>query len=144
MSNVREILAKKGSAIWSVNAQSSVYDALKLMSEKNVGAVLVMEGAKIVGIFSERDFVRHSLKKNLQLDQIQIKDMMTSRILFVSPDQTTDECMSLMTAKRIRHLPVMENDKLVGLISIGDVVSKVIEDHKFSITQLERYVTGEY
>ena len=144
VSNVREILNKKGSTIWSVSPQFTVSETLKLMVEKNVGAVLVLDGGKIAGIFSERDFVRFSVKKNLELDKTQIKDLMTTRILFVSPAQTTEECMSLMTAKRIRHLPVIENDQVIGLISIGDVVSKVIEDHKFSITQLERYVTGEY
>ena len=144
MSNVREILAKKGNAVWSVNAQDTVYDTLKFMAEKNIGAVLIMEDKKIAGIFTERDFARHSLEKNLKLAEIPVKSMMTTHILFVSPSQSTEECMSLMTAKRIRHLPVIENDRLVGLISIGDVVSKVIEDHKFSISQLEKYVTGEY
>ena len=144
MSNVREILGKKGNTVWSVTSQDTVYDTLKLMAEKNVGAVLVLEDTKIAGIFSERDFARHSVKKNLQLDAIPIKSMMTTHILFVSPSQTTEECMSLMTTKRIRHLPVIEDDQLVGLISIGDVVSKIIEDHKFSIIQLENYVKGEY
>ena len=144
MSNVREILNKKGNAIWSVSLQTTVYDTLKLMTDKNVGAVLVLEDGKIAGIFSERDFARHSVKKSLQLNQTPVKEMMTTRILFVGPSETTEECMSLMSAKRIRHLPVIENDKLIGLISIGDVVSKIIEDHKFSISQLERYVSGEY
>ena len=142
MSNVREILKTKGDKIWSVSPQTTVNATIKLMSEKNVGAVLVLEGKKIVGIFSERDFTRHSAIGGLRLDEVLVRDIMTSRILFVSPDQTTEECMSLMTTKRIRHLPVIENDELVGLISIGDVVIKIIEDQKFSITQLERYVTG--
>jgi CBS domain-containing protein len=144
MTLVSDILAKKGSTVWTVTPKTTVFETLKLMSERNVGAVLVLDGGKISGIFSERDFARHAVKETLQLKNISIEEMMTTRILFVGPSQTTDECMSLMTAKRIRHLPVIENDKLVGLISIGDVVSKVIEDHKFSISQLERYVTGEY
>ena len=143
MSTVREILRTKGNTIWSVNTKSTVYDTIKLMSEKNIGAVLVLDGQKITGIFSERDFIRHSVKKTTRLEETPITEMMTSRILFISPSQTTDECMSLMTTKRIRHLPVIEEEKLVGLISIGDVVNKIIEDHKFSINQLERYVTGE-
>lgn len=144
MSNVRDILGKKGNSVWTVNSNETVYKTLQLMAEKNVGAVLVMDGAKISGIFSERDFARHSTKESLKLNEIPIKSMMTSHILFVSPNETTEECMSLMSAKRIRHLPVLEDGKLVGFISIGDVVKKVIEDHKFSIAQLEKYVTGEY
>src|SRR5262245_24432508 len=113
MSNVGNILDKKGKNVWSVKPQDTVYDTIKLMSEKNIGAVLVLEDDNIVGIFSERDFIRHCAKKNLQLDKIYIKDLMTTRILFVSPAQTPEECMSLMTAKRIRHLPVLEDNKLV-------------------------------
>jgi CBS domain-containing protein len=143
MSNVFNILTKKDKAIWSVNPQDTVLDTLKLMAEKNVGAVIVLEDGKIAGIFSERDFARHSAKRSIQLEQVLIKEMMTNLIFSVSPDQTTEECMSLMTAKRIRHLPVIEDGKLAGLISIGDVVKQVIEDQKFSINQLERYVTGE-
>ena len=142
MSNVREILGKKGSTVWTVHSKDTVFDTLKLMAEKNVGAVIVMDGANIAGIFSERDFARHAVKENLNLKETQINTMMTSRILFVAPSQTTEECMSLMTSKHIRHLPVIENNQLVGLISIGDVVKKIIEDHQFSISQLEKYVTG--
>ena len=144
MSNVSEILSKKGNTVWTVASTDTVYNTLKFMADKNVGAVLVMDGVKIAGIFSERDFARHSVKKNVKLDEAPIKEMMTARILFVTPSQTTEECMSLMTSKHIRHLPVIEGEKLVGLISIGDVVKKIIEDHKFSISQLEHYVTGEY
>ncbi len=142
MSNVREILNVKGSASWSVGPQTTVDATLKLMAEKNVGAVLVLDGKRIAGIFSERDFARHCARGSVNPEHVLVQDMMTTRILFVSPEQTTEECMSLMTTKRIRHLPVIENDELVGLISIGDVVIKIIEDQKFSITQLERYVTG--
>lgn len=143
MSTVREILKTKGSTIWSVTPQDTVFNTLKMMAERNVGAVLVLEGQKIAGIFSERDFARHCAKGSVRPEEVLIKDMMTSRILVVSPAQTTDECMSIMTTKRIRHLPVVENDKLIGLISIGDVVNRIIEDHKFSIDQLKSYVTGE-
>ena len=141
-STVHEILKVKGNAVWSVRPGDMVSDTLKLMAEKNIGTVIVLDGEKIAGIFSERDFSRHCAKGNVRPEQIPVKDMMTTRILFVSPTQTTEECMSLMTNKHIRHLPVIENDKLIGLISIGDVVKKIIEDQKFSITQLEHYVTG--
>jgi CBS domain-containing protein len=113
------------------------------MAEQNVGAVLVLEGEKLVGIFSERDFARQAVKNSQRPQEILIKDIMTSKILTVSPDTSTDECMTIMTSKHIRHLPVLENNKLVGLISIGDVVKRIIGDHQFSIAQLERYVTGE-
>jgi CBS domain-containing protein len=143
MSTVGEILKAKGGTTWSVTPKHTIYDTLKLMAEKNVGAVLVMDGHKIAGIFSERDFARHFVKGILRTKETSITEIMTKRVLFVSPAQTTEECMSIMTTKHFRHLPVIENDKLVGLISIGDVVKKLIEDQKFSITQLERYVTGE-
>ena len=143
MSNVSDILKTKGKTIWSVKPQDTVFNTIKVMAERNVGAVLVLENEKISGIFSERDFIRHCAKGNIHLEQALIKDMMTSHILSVAPNTTTDECMSIMTTKRIRHLPVLENEKLIGLISIGDVVNRIIEDHKFSINQLERYVQGE-
>ncbi len=143
MSNVRDILKTKGNSIWSVSPKDTVLKILKFMAEKNVGALLVLEGEKIVGIFSERDFARHCAKGEVRPEDVLVKDMMTSHILSVTSDTSTDECMDIMTTKRIRHLPVIENEKLIGFISIGDVVKRIIEDHKFSITQLERYVTGE-
>jgi CBS domain-containing protein len=143
MSHVHEILKTKGGTIWSVSPKSSVLDALKLMAEKNLGAVLVMDGQTMAGIFTERDYARHAAKKNIRPEEIPITEMMTGTLHFVSPAQSTDECMAIMTSKHIRHLPVIESGKLVGLISIGDVVKKIIEDHKFSINQLEQYVTGD-
>src|SRR5690242_1805305 len=125
MSSVREILKTKGNAVFSVSPQSTVMDALKLMAEKNLGAVMVMEGHTIAGIFSERDFARHATKHNVQPEKALIKDLMTGKIHFVTPSQSTDECMSVMTSKHIRHLPVIEEGKLVGMISIGDVVKKI-------------------
>lgn len=143
MSYVSEILKNKGNRVLTVKPQDKVLDALKLMAQENVGAVLVLEGSKIAGIFSERDYARHSIKHNLHPENILVKDMMTSHVYFVTPSQSTDECLSVMTSKHIRHLPVLEDHQLIGIISIGDVVKKIIEDHKFSISQLERYVTGE-
>ena len=143
MSTVREILQTKGHKVVSVAPRDTVYNTLKLMAEKNVGAVIVLDGDTIAGIFSERDFARHAIKNSRSPQEVLVKEMMTSKVLFVNPSQTTDDCMSLMTTKHVRHLPVLEDDKLIGLISIGDVVNKIIEDHKFSIDQLARYVTGE-
>ena len=142
MSSVRDILSVKGNAVWSVKPQDAVKETLKLMAEKNVGAVLVVEDKEIAGIFSERDFVRHFAKNSLPSENLPIKDLMTKQIISVTPTQSTDECMAIMTAKHIRHLPVIEDGKLIGLISIGDVVKRIIEDHKFSISQLQSYVTG--
>lgn len=143
MSSVREILQTKGSAIWSVSPKHTVIDTLKLMAQKNLGAVLVMEGQTLVGIFSERDFARHTAMHDVHPEKAIVKELMTIQIHTVTPSQTVDECMAIMTSKHIRHLPVLDNGKLVGVISIGDVVKRIIEDHKFSITQLEQYVTGE-
>lgn len=142
MSQVSEILKLKGGTIFSVTPYDTVKSALKFMAEKNLGAVIVLDCGHIAGIFSERDFARYAAKNTIQPDDVLIKDLMTSHLVTVSPSQTTDECMTIMTSKRIRHLPVVENDALIGLISIGDVVNRIIEDHKFSITQLENYVTG--
>ena len=142
MSTVREILRTKGNTVWSVSLEDTIYDTLKFMAEKNIGAVLVLDGNTIAGIFSERDFARNAVKSILWPKEIKVNAMMTSVVLFVSPSQTTEECMSLMTDKHVRHLPVVEDDQLIGLISIGDVVHRIIEDDKFSISQLESYVTG--
>jgi CBS domain-containing protein len=142
VSTVGEILKSKGGHIWSVTPKHTIYDTLKLMAEKNVGAVLVIDEKSIVGIFSERDFARNFVKRSLRTQETPITEIMTKKVLFISPSQTAEECLSIMTGKHLRHLPVLENDKLVGLISIGDVVKKLIEDQKFSINQLERYVTG--
>ena len=139
---MHDILKVKGNAVWTVTPKDTVKDTLKLMAEKNLGAVLVVDGKKTAGIFSERDFARHSALQNINLDTVAVKEMMTVQVFSVTPTQNTDECMSIMTAKHIRHLPVVENGELIGLISIGDVVKRIIEDHKFSISQLEGYVTG--
>ena len=139
MSNVREILAKKGNAVWSVSAQDTVYDTLKFMAEKNIGAVLVMEDKKIVGIFTERDFARHSLEKNLKLAEIPVKSMMTAHILFVSPSQSTEECMSLMTAKRIRHLPVITDDELAAMKKMNPKSPAELAKEE----EIRRFLAGE-
>ena len=110
MSNVSDILKTKGKTIWSANPKDTVLKTLQLMAEKNVGAVLVLEGEKIAGVFSERDFARHSAKGGVRPEDVLVKDMMTSKIFSIGANVTTDECMSIMTSKRIRHLPVIENE----------------------------------
>lgn len=142
MTVVKEILKTKGNAAWSVTPRSTVGDALRLMAEKNVGAVLVAEEQKVLGIFSERDFARISVRRELPIDNVPVAEVMTTRVLYVTPETSIEACMSVMTNKRVRHLPVVENGELVGLVSIGDVVNKIIEAQKFSIDQLEKYISG--
>ena len=142
MTTVKEVLRTKGHDIWSVRSDASVFDALKLMAEKNVGAVLVIDGEDLVGIMSERDYARKVILKGKMSKSTLVRDIMTERVVCVRTDQTLEECMALMTDKRIRHLPVIEGGRLVGVISIGDVVRAMIADQQFTITQLENFITG--
>jgi CBS domain-containing protein len=143
MATVRHILQTKGKDIWSVTPETSVYDALRVMAGKNVGALLVMSGEKLAGIFSERDYARKIILKGESSQTTAVKEIMTSLVVFVQPDQTIEECMTLMTQKRVRHLPVFEHEQLVGLISIGDVVKEIISDQQQTIQHLENYITGK-
>jgi CBS domain-containing protein len=119
-----------------------VYDALKLMAEKNIGAVLVMDANRIVGILSERDYARKVILHGKSSKDTPVQEIMTQRVVYVRPEQTAEECMALMTDKRVRHLPVLEDDQVVGVISIGDVVKNIISEQEFIIEQLERYISG--
>jgi CBS domain-containing protein len=136
------VLKEKGDRIWSVPPDAMVYDALTLMAEKNLGAVLVMDGVKIAGIFSERDYARKVILKGKSSRETPVKEVMTQDVLFVRPGHSIEDCMALMTDKRTRHLPVMEGERLVGVISIGDVVKAIISEHEFVIKQLENYIAG--
>ena len=142
MKRARDILAVKGHDIWSIEPGASVYDAMKLMAEKEIGSLMVMEGAKLVGIISERDYARKVILHGRSSRTTQIREIMTTRVVYAQPDQNIEECMALMTEKRVRHLPVMEAGELVGVISIGDLVKSIIAEQKFIIQQLERYITG--
>ena len=142
MTTVRDILRTKGNQIWSVSPDTTVFDALELMAEKNVGALVVLDGENLVGIFSERDYARKIILKGKASRETSVEEIMTTEVTTVRPGQSVDECMALMTDKRIRHLPVFEEEKLVGLISIGDVVKAVISEREFIIKQLESYITG--
>lgn len=142
MSLVSDLLRKKGHDILSVSIDSKLSDAIKLMAEKNIGAVLVLDGPKISGIFSERDFVKKTAEKGQLSNDTLVSELMTKRVLFVSPLESVEECMAIMLNMRIRHLPVIDNEKLVGLISISDVVNSVIENQVFSLDQLQRYISG--
>lgn len=138
----RDILRRKGSQVISISPQSSVLDALKLMAEKNVGGVLVMEGEKLVGIFTERDYARKIILKGKTSAESKISEVMVSNLITITPDNDIADCMRLMTSKTIRHLPVIEDGKLVGLISIGDVVKTIIEEQQDTIGHLEQYIAG--
>lgn len=144
MKNVRDILNSKPSGMtFTVPPGAMVIDALRLMSEKRVGALLVVENGKPVGIFSERDYARKIALLDRSSRTTEVRQVMTSDLICANPADSMESCMELMTDKRIRHLPIMEGDQLVGLISIGDLVKNIIEDQKAMILQLEQYVRGE-
>lgn len=142
MTTVRNILQTKGLDVWSVEPETPVMTALKLMDEKNIGAVVVTRGGAVLGILSERDYARKLVLKGRSTVDSTVQDLMTPTVITVTPDQTMDRCMELMTSKRIRHLPVVEHSKLIGVISIGDVVKAVISEKEDLIKQLENYITG--
>jgi CBS domain-containing protein len=142
METIRQILNKKGNQVYSVTPETTVYDTLKLMADKNIGAVLVLEEGKLVGIMSERDYARKVVLKGKFSKEIPVHEIMSSNVIFIDPDQTIINTKAVMIQKRIRHLPVMEDDKLVGIISIGDVVNAVLEENSFMIDQLATYIKG--
>jgi len=144
MKSVAQILAsKREQAVQTIAPSASVYDAVKLMAEKGIGALLVIEGAKVAGIITERDYARKIVLMGRSSKETPVRDIMTSPVMHVRPDQTNEECMALMTDKRLRHLPVMEGGNLIGLISIGDLVKDIITEQKFIIDQLEHYIKGD-
>lgn len=144
MKKVRDILSSKGDArIFSVEPSAMVVDALKMMAEKRVGALLVLEQDKLVGIFSERDYARKIALLDRSSRTTEVRQIMTADLICVSPSDTMEYCMELTTEKHIRHLPVMDGDQLLGMISIGDLVKNIIEDQKAMIHRLEQYMRGE-
>jgi CBS domain-containing protein len=142
MKTVRDILAVKGRSVWSVSTEATVFEALQSMAEKEVGALLVLDGEHVAGIISERDYARKIVLLGRTSPNTQVKQIMTRHVAYTHLDQSIEECMAIMTDKRIRHLPVLEHQKLVGIISIGDLVKSIIADQKFIIEQLERYISG--
>ncbi len=141
---VCEILQSKGHDIWFVRPEDFVFDAVKMMSERSVGALLVMEGEKMVGIITERDYARKVILAGRSSKQTQVKDIMTQRVLWVAPERTIEECMALMTDKRVRHLPVVENTQVVGMLSIGDLVKAIIAEQQVTIDQLQNYINPQW
>ena len=142
MKTVAQLLRTKGHLILSVAPDISVFEALRVMAENNVGALLVVEGGQLAGIFSERDYARKVILKGKASKEIPVREIMTSHVLYVRPEQTIDDCMALMTDKRVRHLPVLDEERLVGVLSIGDVVKAIIAEQEFMIEQLQNYITG--
>jgi len=142
MKTVQQILAKKGAGIYTISPKATMFEALTLMADADVGALLVLKNDRVAGILSERDYARKVILKGKVSRETLVSEVMTEDVVKVSPSTLVDECMGIMTAKRIRHLPVVEDDKLVGLISIGDVVGAVIDEEEFVIEQLTSYIKG--
>lgn len=141
MKTVRDLLVVKGDEVWSVAPDQSVFAALELMADKGIGAVLVREGGRVAGILSERDYARQVILKGKASKDTPVRDIMTTELFVVTPDRTVEECMALMTQRRIRHLPVIVGDELLGVLSIGDIVKAVISEKQDHIEQLETYIT---
>jgi CBS domain-containing protein len=139
---VREMLLKKGNKIHSISPNQKIFEALQLMADKDVGALLVLDGESIVGIISERDYARKVALEGKSSKECLVSEIMSPNVIYVEVDSTTDQCMALMINKKVRHLPVYDKGKLVGVISIGDVVNAVIDEKEFEIDQLVRYITG--
>ena len=144
MGKVRDILRLKGSSVFSVKPTATIYEALELMVEKNIGALLVSDQGKLVGIFTERDYARKVILKGKASKDTSIEEAMTANPVAVTPDSSIDDCMKLMTSRFIRHLPVLQNEELVGMISIGDVVKFIIDEQRYIIEDLEQYITGHH
>ena len=142
MKTVRDILEVKGRMVWSVDPGSTVFDALSLMAEKEIGALVVLDKARVAGIISERDYARKVILHGRASPTTRVEEIMTSHVAYTHLDQSIEECMAIITDKRIRHLPVLQDGNLIGIISIGDLVKAIIADQKFIIEQLERYITG--
>jgi CBS domain-containing protein len=141
---VGSVLRRKGSEIWSVTPDQTVYEAVQRMADKSVGALLVILAGRLEGIISERDYARNVILKGRSSKTTLVKEIMTSPVIFVVSDQSVDECMDIMTKNRIRHLPIMENEKILGVISIGDLVKWVVSDQEETIEHLQNYITSRY
>ncbi len=140
---IRQLLRVKGHDVWAISPDATVYEALEMMADKDVGALLVMEGDRLVGIFSERDYARRCILRNRRSKETRVRELMTQDVITITPSTTIDEAMEIMTRHRIRHLPVVEDGKVVGVVSIGDIVKTVIENQQHVISHLEGYIAGD-
>jgi len=144
MTSVEKLLNNKSNEIWSIGPDATVYDALQKMAEKDAGALLVTEEGNLVGIFTERDYARKLILKGRFSKDTAVSELMTHEVLYVEPNNTIEDCMVMMTARRVRHLPVMDNGKLAGIVTIGDIVKQIISEQESTIHELEKYITGGY
>lgn len=144
MTYVRDLMNSKSKEIHSISADATVYEALTLMSEKEIGALIVMAGEKVVGIISERDYARKIILKGKTSKETLVKEVMSSQLIHVKPENSVEECMILMTGKHVRHLPVFDQGKFIGIVSIGDVVKSIISKQEMLIDQLSNYIAGKY
>jgi len=144
MYNIDTLLKDKGKDIWSIGPQETAFKALETMSQRNVGALLVVDKGKLIGIFSERDYARKVILKGKSSKDTTVGELMTPDVFYASPENTLQETMALMTAKHIRHMPVLKDDRLIGMVTLGDVVKQIISVQKFTIKELEKYISGGY
>jgi len=143
MTTVKHVLDQKGHHVHFIHPDASVFDALKMMAENNIGSLVVLEDGKLVGVITERLYAREIVLKGRTSPGTRVQDIMSTRVIYTRPDQSVEECMAVMTAKAVRHLPVLESGRLVGIVSIGDMVKSVISDQKFIIEQLEHFIHGD-
>lgn len=142
MATVRQVLEEKGDTVWTIGPDASVYDAVALMAEKEIGSLAVMQGGRLVGLITERDYARKVILMGRASKDTPVRDIMTTRVIYARPDQSVEECMAVITDQRVRHLPVLENGRLIGLVSIGDLVKSIIAEQQFTIEQLVQYITS--
>ena len=144
MTTIAQLLNSKGNQIWSVEPKATIFEALEIMSEKEIGALLVMEDGKLTGIFSERDYARKVILKGKSSKETLVGELMTKKVFYIDSQKTINDCMAMMTAKRIRHVPVIEDNQVVGIVTIGDVVNQIISEQEVTINHLENYITGSH
>ena len=144
MTTIAQLLNAKGNQIWSVEPKATIFEALEIMSEKEIGALLVMEDGKLTGIFSERDYARKVILKGKSSKETPVGELMTKKVFYIDSQNTINDCMAMMTAKRIRHVPVIEDNQVVGIVTIGDVVNQIISEQEVTINHLENYITGSH
>ena len=144
MTTIAQLLNTKGDQIWSIEPKATIFEALEIMSEKEIGALLVMEDGKLTGIFSERDYARKVILKGKSSKETLVEELMTKKVFYIDSQNTINDCMAMMTAKRIRHVPVIEDNQVVGIVTIGDVVNQIISEQEVTINHLENYITGSH
>ena len=144
MTTIAQLLNAKGKQIWSVEPKATIFQALEIMSEKGIGALLVMEDGKLTGIFSERDYARKVILKGKSSKETPVGELMTKKVFYIDSQKTINDCMAMMTAKRIRHVPVIEDNQVMGIVTIGDVVNQIISEQEVTINHLENYITGSH